>query len=98
MNALIDAGAEQNIFTAAAIGQVDRVRELLARDPALASKTTDCAFDKDMTALHYACRSELGKINQAYADQLFLCAELLLDRSTAAKAEFDRGGKSSRFW
>ncbi len=44
MNALIDAGAEQNIFTAAAIGEVDRVRDLLATDPALANKTTDCAL------------------------------------------------------
>ncbi len=29
MNALIEAGAEQNIFTAAALGEVDRVRDLL---------------------------------------------------------------------
>ena len=61
-------------------------------DPTLADKTTDIASDRDMTALQYACRSELGKINQAYADRLFLCAELLLDRRSAARAEFDRGG------
>jgi len=30
--------------------------------------------------LDYACRSELGKVSQAYADQLVLCAELLLDQ------------------
>ena len=30
MNALIEAGAEQNIFTAAALGEVDRVRDLLS--------------------------------------------------------------------
>jgi hypothetical protein len=31
MNALIESGAEQNIFTAAALDDVDRVRELLTR-------------------------------------------------------------------
>ena len=83
MNALIESGAEQNIFTAAALGDVERIRELLSACPSLADKTTACAFDRDMTALHYACRSELGKINQAYADDLFLCAELLLERRSA---------------
>ncbi len=97
MNALIEAGAEQNIFTAAALGEVDRVRDLLCTDPTLADKTTDIASDKGMTALHYACRSELGKVNQAYADRLFLCAELLLDRRSAPKAEFDRAGSPHGF-
>ena len=41
MNALIEAGAEQNIFTAAALGDVDRVRDLLFVDSTLAGKTTD---------------------------------------------------------
>ena len=69
MNALIEAGAEQNIFTAAALGDVDRVRELLSVDSTLADKTTayDVLGERDMTALHYACRSELGKVDQAYA-------------------------------
>ena len=31
MNALIEAGAEQNIFTAAALGDVERLRDLLLR-------------------------------------------------------------------
>jgi ankyrin repeat protein len=70
---------------------------LLSTDPTLANKTTDCAFDKGMTALHYACRSELGKINQAYADQLFLCAELLLDRQSVPRGEFDRGASPHGF-
>ena len=76
MNALIEAGAEQNIFTAAALGDVDRVRDLLSSDSTLANKTTDYDVldERDMTALHYACRSELGKVNQAHADQLVLCA------------------------
>jgi ankyrin repeat protein len=82
MNALIEAGAEQNIFTAAALGDAQRLRHLLLADSALASKTTDCELlgEWGMTALDYACRSELGKVSQAYADQLVLCAELLLDQ------------------
>jgi len=85
MNALIEAGAEQNIFTAAALGDVERLRDLLLRDSTLASKTTDYGLlgEKGMTALIYACRSELGKVNQADADRLVLCAELLLGQMPA---------------
>jgi ankyrin repeat protein len=97
MNALIEAGAEQNIFTAAALGEADTVRDLLRTDPTLADKTTDSASDKGMTALHYACRSELGKVNQAYADRLFLCAELLLDARSAPRADFDRAASPHGF-
>ena len=92
MNALIEAGAEQNIFTAAALGEVDRVRDLLSADPTLADKTTDSASEKGMTALDFACMSELGKVNPAYADRLFLCAELLLHQRLAATPELDRAG------
>jgi hypothetical protein len=82
MNALIEAGAEQNIFTAAALGEVERLRELLLRDSTLACRTTDYELlgERGMTPLGYACRSELGKASQAHADQLALCAELLLDQ------------------
>ncbi len=85
MNALIEAGAEKNIFTAAALGDVERLRDLLLRDSTLASRTTDYDLlgEWNMTALDYACRSELGKVSQAYADQLVLCAELLLDQRPA---------------
>ena len=85
MNALIEAGAEQNIFTAAALGDVERLRNLLLRDSTLASKTTDYGLlgEKGMTALHYACRSELGKAHRAYADRLVLCAQLLLGQMPA---------------
>jgi ankyrin repeat protein len=92
MTALIEAGAERNIFTAAALGDVDHVRKLLATDSRLASETTDYAVsgEKQMTALHYACRSELGKLNQTYADQIFACADLLLDRQSRSRAKLDR--------
>jgi ankyrin repeat protein len=88
MNALIEAGAEQNLFTAAALGDVDRVRTLLLMDPTLASTTTPY---ENMTALDYACRSELGKANEACADRLLRCAELLLDHRRLPVAELDRG-------
>jgi ankyrin repeat protein len=92
MKALIDAGAEQNIFAAAALGDVERLRELLSRDSTLAGKTTDFDLlgEHDMTALHYACRSELGKINQAHAAQLLLCAKILLDQGSSRAAERNR--------
>ncbi len=82
MHILIDAGAEQNLYTAAAIGDMDRVRDWLLADPALAGRTTDYDLlgEKGMTALDYACRSELGKSDPAYAKQLVLCAERLLDQ------------------
>jgi ankyrin repeat protein len=83
VNALIEAGAEQNIFTAAALGDVERLRDLLLADSALAGRTTDYELlgEWGMTPLDYACRSELGKVSQAYADQLSLCAELMLEQS-----------------
>jgi ankyrin repeat protein len=85
MNALIEAGAEQNIFTAAALGDVERLRGLLLADSSLAGRTTDYDLlgERNMTALDYACKSELGKVSQAFADQLVLCAELLLDQRPA---------------
>jgi ankyrin repeat protein len=88
MNALIEAGAERNIFTAAALGDVDRVRDLLVMDSTLGGKTT---HHENMTALDYACRSELGKVNRVYADRLAHCARLLLDQSSTPVAESDHG-------
>src|SRR5262249_44098743 len=78
---LVEAGAEQNIFTAAARGDVETLRNLLRKNPALAGKTTDYALlgERQMTALHYACRSELGKVNKADAQRLVRCVALLLD-------------------
>ena len=89
MNSLIEAGAEQNIFTAAALGDLGGIRHLLLADSTLASRTTDYELlgDRNMTALHYAARSELGKVSQADAEQLVLCTELLLEQSPTP---FDR--------
>jgi hypothetical protein len=82
MNVLIEAGAEQNIFTAAALGDVDRLHDLLRRNSALAGSTTDYDLlgERALTPLDYACRSELGKVSEAFAEQIVLCAELLLDQ------------------
>jgi hypothetical protein len=92
MNVLIEAGAEQNLFTAAAVGDVEKVRDSLSTDPALADMTTEIARKKVMTALQHACTSELGKVNQLHADRIFRCAELLLDRRSAPGAKVERGG------
>jgi ankyrin repeat protein len=43
-------GAQLDVFEASALGEVDRLRELLARDPSLARKRAE----DDYTALHYA--------------------------------------------
>jgi ankyrin repeat protein len=85
MTALIEAGAEQNIFTASAMGEVDRVRHWLASDRGLAYQAS---AEQGMTPLHYACRSELGKLNDAYKEQLFLCASLLLGQRPTNVAKF----------
>ena len=84
MSALIEAGAEANIFTSAALGDVERLRDLLRRDSALAGTTTDSGLlgEVGMSPLHYTCRSELGKVNQANADRLARCAKLLLRHMT----------------
>jgi ankyrin repeat protein len=96
MNALIEAGAEENIFTAAAMGDVDMLRHSLSEDSTLASSTTDhdSLLERHATALHYACISELGKVNQAYADQLFRCVALLLDKKLTRVTELARTDNS----
>src|SRR4051794_33450648 len=43
-------GAELDVFEAAALGEVERLRELLGADPTLAQARSD----DDFTALHYA--------------------------------------------
>jgi uncharacterized protein len=43
-------GAELDVFEAAALGKVERLRELLGADPTL----TQARSDDDFTALHYA--------------------------------------------
>lgn len=82
MNALIEGGAEQNIFTAGALGDLDRLRALLRADSTAADSATDCELlgERGMTPLDYACRSELGKISESCADRLVLCTKLLLDQ------------------
>jgi ankyrin repeat protein len=67
---------------------------LLAIDPTLADATTE----RDMTALHYACLSELGKLNQSYAEQLCRCAALLLDHTSKSVAELGRGPLEMCAW
>lgn len=82
LNALIEAGAEQNIYTAAAIGDVKRLCKFLAD----ISKSTQQISDEVefshqcLHALNYACASELGKVDEVHAQNLIDCAKLLLDQ------------------
>jgi ankyrin repeat protein len=91
MQALIEAGAEQNIFTAAALGEADRIRKMLSKDPSLSSESTSCELlgEENMTALHYAARSELGKVSKRRAEQLVLCVAQLLDGRSTGVTESD---------
>jgi ankyrin repeat protein len=96
MNALIEAGAEQNLFTAAAMGDADRVRHFLSQDSTPAGRTTehDLLLERHLTALHYACMSELGKVSPASADQLAVCVALLLDKRSTRVTELARSDSS----
>jgi ankyrin repeat protein len=87
MNTLLEAGAEQNLFTAAALGNVNMVRDMLSKDFTLAGKLSD----EGLTALDYACRSELGKGSPACSEQLFCCAALLLKHRLQRIAKLDDG-------
>jgi len=72
--ALLAHGAVQNIFGNAALGQVNDVKAMLARDPG-ASYQED---DGGVTALHYACASALGKQDPQMARALVTVVQLLL--------------------
>lgn len=87
ITALIEAGAEHNLFTAAALGDVNRLRDMLAKDSALAGKLSD----EGLTALDYACRSELGKVNAARSEQLVQCVALLLNQESTPHSQLDHG-------
>ncbi len=88
VEALLEAGAEQNIFTAAALGAIDQLHRFLSADATLATQSTghELLSETGMTALHYACRSELGKLTRFHADRLALCVSCLLDH----RPQYDR--------
>jgi ankyrin repeat protein len=75
VDALRDAGARIDVFTASALGEAARVKKLLAKDPALAA-----ARDGGLlTALQCCAGSKMGEGNPAVAKGLLACARALVD-------------------
>ena len=82
VDAIKDAGAQIDIFTAAALGDTKRVEKLLARDPDLAT-----ARDGGLlTALQCCGGSRLGAKSPAAARALLACARLLVDAGADVNA------------
>jgi len=76
VDAIRKAGATINIFTAAALGDEQKVRAFLAKDRTLA-KAADVGGA--LTALHCAAGSHLGRTREKAAAGLLGCARRLLD-------------------
>jgi ankyrin repeat protein len=68
--------AGYDVRTAVILGDAARVREMLARDPGLATRTDD---KTGWTALHLACASRWHQLDPARAGGLTEVARLLLD-------------------
>jgi len=84
VDALRDAGAAINIFTAAALGDERRVATLVARDRALAT-----AHDAGggLTALHCCAGSRLGRTKPRVHKALLACAHRLIDAGADVNAK-----------
>ncbi len=68
--------AGYNVATAVVLGDADRVRAELARDPGAATRID---ARTGWTALHAACASQWNRLDPARADGLVAVARLLLD-------------------
>ena len=74
VDALRDAGARIDVFTASALGDAGRVKKLLAKDPSLAA-----ARDGGLlTALQCCAGSKMGAGDPAVAKGLLECARVLV--------------------
>lgn len=71
---LLRKHSPNDIYTAAALGDVKRIQSLLKEDPALA-QIPDA---NGMTALHYAAASRLGIHNVARAQHIASCVAVLI--------------------
>jgi ankyrin repeat protein len=76
VDAIRKAGATINVFTAAALGDKQRVSAFLAKDRTLAKSANEGGA---LTALHCAAGSQLGRTRERTATGLVGCARLLLD-------------------
>jgi ankyrin repeat protein len=75
---LLERVPDLDLFTAAVLGDLERVRELLDRDPALAQARDQNGW----SALRYCCHSRLGQDDPSTAEALGAIARLLLDRGS----------------
>ncbi len=76
VDALRDAGARINVFTAAALGDEKNVKAFLTKEPALAKAADEGGA---MTALHCCAGSQIGRTREKTAAGLLGCARRLLD-------------------
>jgi len=82
VDALREAGARIDVFTASALGDAARVKKLLAKDPGLAS-----ARDGGLlTALQCCAGSKMGEGNRAVAKGLLGCARALVNAGADVNA------------
>jgi ankyrin repeat protein len=84
--------AGYDVRTAVVLGDADRVREMLAREPGLATRTDE---KTGWTALHAACASQWHRLDPARAGGLTEVARLLLDAGADPAARPDGEGQWS---
>jgi ankyrin repeat protein len=84
--------AGYDVRTAVVLGDADRVREMLAREPGLATRTDE---KTGWTALHAACASQWHRLDPARAGGLTEIARLLLDAGADPAARPDGEGQWS---
>jgi ankyrin repeat protein len=82
VDALLDAEPELDVFEAAAVGRIERVRELLESDPALVSALSPDGF----TPLHEAAQN--GDV---------ALTRLLLERGADREQAAEDGGRAADF-
>jgi ankyrin repeat protein len=73
---LLDRVSELDLYTAAALGDAERVRKLLEEDSSRAQQPDQ----KGWSALRYCCQSRLGQDDPATAEGLRRIAEMLVER------------------
>ena len=84
--------AGYDVRTAVVLGDAGRVREMLAREPGLATRTDE---KTGWTALHAACASQWHRLDPARAGGLTEVARLLLDAGADPAARPDGEGQWS---
>src|SRR5215469_6597249 len=75
--------ADYSFATAVVLGDADRVREEIQRDPAAATRAD---LRSGWTALHAVCASRWHRLDPARADGLLAVARLLLDAGASVEA------------